>query len=147
MVRQPLTAEQIAAGQRLGTALRAARAGRSLVEVALAAGISPETLRKVEAGRRPAPAFGTVVCLSHALDVPLSDLADVWLAGRSPDERAVSGEAESPRSRCSPNYTSRLDRTQSSGFDRVRLERAELRKRAVQSGDRLDVLQLIADLP
>jgi transcriptional regulator with XRE-family HTH domain len=80
MVRQPLTAEQIAAGQRLGTALRAARAGRSLVEVALAAGISPETLRKIEAGRLPAPAFGTVVGLSQALDVPLSDLADVWLA-------------------------------------------------------------------
>ncbi|WP_203702800.1 helix-turn-helix domain-containing protein [Asanoa iriomotensis] len=80
MVRQPLTAEQIAAGQRLGAALRAARAGRSLVEVALAAGISPETLRKIEAGRLPAPAFGTVVCLSQALDVPLPDLADVWLA-------------------------------------------------------------------
>jgi transcriptional regulator with XRE-family HTH domain len=80
MVRQPLTAEQIAAGRRLGVALRAARAGRSLVEVALAAGMSAETLRKIEAGRLPAPAFGTVVCLSQALDVPLSDLADVWLA-------------------------------------------------------------------
>jgi transcriptional regulator with XRE-family HTH domain len=80
MVRQPLTADQIAAGRRLGVALRIARAGRSLVEVALAAGISPETLRKIEAGRLPAPAFGTVVCLSRALDVPLGDLADVWLA-------------------------------------------------------------------
>ncbi|MFY1655176.1 helix-turn-helix domain-containing protein [Solwaraspora sp. WMMB762] len=80
MVRQPLTAEQIAAGQRLGAALRVARAGRSLVEVALVAGISPETLRKIEAGRLPAPAFGTVVRLSQALDVPLGDLADVWLA-------------------------------------------------------------------
>jgi transcriptional regulator with XRE-family HTH domain len=80
MVRQPLTAEQIAAGRRLGVALRAARAGRSLVEVALAAGMSAETLRKIEAGRLPAPAFGTVVCLSQALDVPLSDLADAWLA-------------------------------------------------------------------
>jgi len=79
MVRQPLTVEQIAAGQRLGAALRAARAGRSLVEVALTAGISPETLRKIEAGRLPAPAFGTVVCLSRALEIPLSDLAAVWL--------------------------------------------------------------------
>jgi transcriptional regulator with XRE-family HTH domain len=79
MVRQPMTAEQIAAGRRLGIALRAARAGRSLVEVALAAGISPETLRKIEAGRLPAPAFGTVVGLSQALDVPLTDLAEVWL--------------------------------------------------------------------
>ena len=80
MVRQPLTAEQIAAGRRLGAALRVARAGRSLVEVALAAGISHETLRKIESGRLPAPAFGTVVCLSQALDVPLGELADVWLA-------------------------------------------------------------------
>ena len=81
MVRQPLTAEQIAAGRRLGAALRAARTGRSLVEVALAAGISPETLRKIEVGRLPAPAFGTVVCLSEVLGVPLSELAEVWLAG------------------------------------------------------------------
>ncbi|MDG4804943.1 helix-turn-helix transcriptional regulator [Micromonospora sp. WMMD980] len=80
MVRQPLTPEQIAAGRRLGAALRSARAGRSLVEVALAAGISPETLRKIEAGRLPAPAFGTVVGLSRALDVPLAELADVWQA-------------------------------------------------------------------
>ena len=48
--------------------------------MALAAGISPETLRKIEAGRLPAPAFGTVVGLSQALGVPLSDLAGVWLA-------------------------------------------------------------------
>jgi transcriptional regulator with XRE-family HTH domain len=80
MVRQPLTPEQIAAGRRLGTALRAARTGRGLAEVALAAGISPETLRKIEAGRLPAPAFGTVVRLSQALDIPLDDLADAWLA-------------------------------------------------------------------
>ncbi|MEU0549057.1 helix-turn-helix transcriptional regulator [Micromonospora sp. NPDC005979] len=80
MVRPPLTPEQIAAGQRLGAALRVARGGRSLVEVALAAGMSPETLRKIEVGRLPAPAFGTVVCLSEVLGVPLSDLADVWLA-------------------------------------------------------------------
>jgi transcriptional regulator with XRE-family HTH domain len=83
MVRQPLTPGQIAAGQRLGVALRAARADRSLVEVALAAGISPETLRKIEAGRLPAPAFGTVVGLSLALDIPLGDLAEVWLADTS----------------------------------------------------------------
>ena len=87
MVRQPLTAEQVAAGQRLGAALRAARADRSLVDVALAAGISPETLRKIEAGRLPAPAFGTVVRLSQALDVPLGDLAEVWLA-HAPVRRA-----------------------------------------------------------
>jgi transcriptional regulator with XRE-family HTH domain len=80
MVRPPLTPEQIAAGRRLGAALREARGGRGLVEVALVAGISPETLRKIEAGRLPAPAFGTVVCLSQALGIPLGALAEVWLA-------------------------------------------------------------------
>ncbi|MFG2050156.1 helix-turn-helix domain-containing protein [Micromonospora sp. NPDC048935] len=80
MVRPPLTPAQIAAGQRLGAALRVARGGRPLVEVALAAGISPETLRKIEVGRLPAPAFGTVVCLSEVLGIALSDLAEVWLA-------------------------------------------------------------------
>lgn len=80
MVRLPLTPAQLAAGRRLGAALRSARGDRSLVEVALVAGISPETLRKIEAGRLPAPAFGTVVGLSRALEVPLGDLAHVWLA-------------------------------------------------------------------
>lgn len=80
MVRRPLTAEQVAAGQRLGAALRICRGDRGLIEVALAAGISPETLRKIETGRLPAPAFGTVVSLSAVLGVPLDDLADVWLA-------------------------------------------------------------------
>ncbi|MFJ2648482.1 helix-turn-helix domain-containing protein [Streptomyces sp. NPDC087420] len=78
MVRYPLAPEQIEAGRRLGAALRAARAGRSPVEVALAAEISPETLRKIETGRLPTPAFGTIVRLSEVLGVPLSDLAFIW---------------------------------------------------------------------
>ncbi|WP_329133609.1 helix-turn-helix domain-containing protein [Streptomyces sp. NBC_00670] len=78
MVRHPLAPEQIEAGRRLGAALRRARAGRNPGEVALAAGISPETLRKIETGRLPTPAFGTVVRLSEVLGVPLSELADVW---------------------------------------------------------------------
>jgi transcriptional regulator with XRE-family HTH domain len=78
MVRHPLAPEQIEAGRRLGAALRSARAGRSLAEVALAAEISPETLRKIETGRLPTPAFGTIVRLSEALDVPLPELAFVW---------------------------------------------------------------------
>ncbi|MFE9723253.1 helix-turn-helix domain-containing protein [Streptomyces sp. NPDC005794] len=78
MVRHPLAPEQIEAGRRLGAALRSARAGRSLVDVALAAEISPETLRKIETGRLPTPAFGTVVRLSEVLGVPLSELAGIW---------------------------------------------------------------------
>ncbi|WP_454314903.1 helix-turn-helix transcriptional regulator [Streptomyces phaeoluteigriseus] len=58
--------------------MRSARAGRNPAEVALAAGISPETLRKIETGRLPTPAFGTIVRLSEVLGVPLSELASVW---------------------------------------------------------------------
>ncbi|MFJ9419208.1 helix-turn-helix domain-containing protein [Streptomyces sp. NPDC101227] len=80
MVRQPLAPEQIEAGRRLGAALRNARAGRSPVEVSLAAGMSPETLRKIETGRLPTPAFGTIVRLSEVLGISLSELAGVWSA-------------------------------------------------------------------
>ncbi|MBF6170562.1 helix-turn-helix transcriptional regulator [Nocardia blacklockiae] len=78
MVRLPLTPAQVEAGRRLGAYLRAARAQRDPAEVARAAGISPETLRKIESGRLPSPAFGTVVGLSRALEVPLQELADIW---------------------------------------------------------------------
>ncbi|MEV8443988.1 helix-turn-helix transcriptional regulator [Actinosynnema sp. NPDC051121] len=78
MVRQPLTPEQVEAGRRLGTLLRHARAERDLADVAHAAGISPETLRKIETGRLPSPGFGTIVCLSEALDLPLHELAATW---------------------------------------------------------------------
>lgn len=88
MVRRPLTPEQIDAGRRLGAAVRSARGGRSPVDVALAAGISPETLRKIETGRLPTPAFGTIVSLSEVLGVPLRDLAAAWRA--DPPLREVS---------------------------------------------------------
>lgn len=78
MVRNPLTPAQVSAGQRLGRALRLARAGRSLADVAGAAGISPETLRKIEAGRLPSPAFGTVVQLCQALDIDINEIARTW---------------------------------------------------------------------
>ncbi|MEC3917274.1 helix-turn-helix transcriptional regulator [Nocardia sp. CDC160] len=78
MVRLPLTPAQLEAGRRLGAALRAARGDRDLVDVAASAGISPETLRKIESGRLPTPAFGTVVALSRTLDIPLEELADIW---------------------------------------------------------------------
>ncbi|WP_027346875.1 helix-turn-helix transcriptional regulator [Hamadaea tsunoensis] len=78
MVRHPLTPEQIEAGRRLGVLLRRARAERELVEVARAAGISPETLRKIETGRLPTPGFGTVICLGEVLDLPLQELAATW---------------------------------------------------------------------
>lgn len=88
MVRQPLTPDQIEAGRRLGALLRHARAGRDLTEVAHAAGISPETLRKIETGRLPSPGFGTIVCLGEALNVPMQELAVTWRGGDHPLEAA-----------------------------------------------------------
>ena len=55
MVRIPLSPEQVAAGQRLGVLMRTARAGRDPELIARNAGISPETLRKIEVGRMPSP--------------------------------------------------------------------------------------------
>ncbi|ALR10191.1 transcriptional regulator [Mycobacteroides saopaulense] len=78
MVRQPLTVEQLAAGKRLGALLRAARADRPLDDIARASGISPETLRKIETGRLPTPAFGAVVQLAATLRLDLNDVAAVW---------------------------------------------------------------------
>lgn len=88
MVRQPLTPEQIEAGRRLGALLRRARAGRDLAEVAHAAGISPETLRKIETGRLPSPGFGTIVRLAEALNVPMQELAATWRGSNQPLEAA-----------------------------------------------------------
>lgn len=81
MVRNRLTPEQIAAGQRLGAFLRHARGDLTLAHVANEAGISPETLRKIETGRLPSPAFGTVVALSQALNISMNELAEVWKFG------------------------------------------------------------------
>jgi len=79
MVRPPLTPQQLAAGRRLGAYLRQARGGRAPAEVAHAASISAETLRKIETGRLATPAFTTVAALAAVLDVPLDDLARICL--------------------------------------------------------------------
>ncbi|MBM9503773.1 helix-turn-helix domain-containing protein [Actinacidiphila acididurans] len=75
MVRTPLTPEERARGERFGALLRAARGDRSMVEVAVAAGISAETLRKIETGRAPTPAFFTIAALAAALGLSLDELA------------------------------------------------------------------------
>ncbi|MFB4195918.1 helix-turn-helix domain-containing protein [Streptomyces carpaticus] len=74
MVRNPLTPEERERGRQLGLLLREARGGRSMTEVAMAAGVSPETLRKIESGRAPTPAFFTVAALAEVLDLPLDQL-------------------------------------------------------------------------
>jgi transcriptional regulator with XRE-family HTH domain len=70
-----LTPEERDRGRRLGAVLRAARGERSMAEVAAGSGVSVETLRKIESGRIPTPAFFTVAALAAALQLPLDDLA------------------------------------------------------------------------
>ncbi|WP_405721600.1 helix-turn-helix domain-containing protein [Streptomyces sp. NBC_01537] len=75
MVRTPLTPWERQRGERFGALLRQARGDRSMVEIAAAAGVSAETLRKIETGRAPTPAFFTVAALAAALEVSLDELA------------------------------------------------------------------------
>ncbi|MFJ9584225.1 helix-turn-helix domain-containing protein [Streptomyces acidicola] len=74
MVRNPLTPEERERGERLGRLLREARGDRSMVEIAAAAGISAETLRKIETGRAPTPAFFTVAALAQVLGLSMDTL-------------------------------------------------------------------------
>jgi DNA-binding phage protein len=81
MVRVPLTTEERERGERLGAVLRQARAERSMVEVAAEAGISVETLRKIETGRIPTPAFFTVAAIADAVGLPLGALREAVASG------------------------------------------------------------------
>ena len=71
MVRLPLTPDEIERGRHLGAVLRQARGSRPILEVSLAAGVSPETLRKIETGRVPTPSFSTIAALAGVLDLSL----------------------------------------------------------------------------
>ncbi|MCX4554028.1 helix-turn-helix domain-containing protein [Streptomyces sp. NBC_01387] len=75
MVRTPLTPEEHARGERLGRLLRDARGTRTMTEIALGAGISAETLRKIETGRAPTPAFFTVSALAAVLGLSMDEIA------------------------------------------------------------------------
>ncbi len=91
-MRIPLTPAERERGERLGALLREARGDRSPVDVAVAAGISPETLRKIETGRIPTPAFFTVAALADALGLPLSACAAVEqpVAGGPPPRQEIA---------------------------------------------------------
>lgn len=90
MVRIPLTPQERERGERFGALLRQARGDRSMVDVAAAAGVSAETLRKIETGRAPTPAFFTVAALAAALGLSLDALAAVCAAESEPAEEALS---------------------------------------------------------
>lgn len=90
MVRIPLSPQERQRGERFGALLRQARGDRSMVDVAAAAGVSAETLRKIETGRAPTPAFFTVAALAHALDLSLDDLAAACTADAGCGGQAMS---------------------------------------------------------
>ncbi|MEV6638325.1 helix-turn-helix transcriptional regulator [Actinoplanes sp. NPDC051470] len=71
MVRLPLSPEEVERGQRLGALLRRARGDRSMLMTALEAGVSPETLRKIESGRVATPAFPTIAAIADVLGLSL----------------------------------------------------------------------------
>ena len=77
MVRDPLELWEIERGKRLGAVLRQARGSVALGSVAAAAGVSVETLRKIETGRIPTPAFFTVAAVADVLGLSLDDLCAV----------------------------------------------------------------------
>jgi DNA-binding XRE family transcriptional regulator len=66
MVRASLTPWERERGERFGTLLRRARGSRSMAEVAAGVGVSAETLREIETGRAPTPAFFTVAAPTPA---------------------------------------------------------------------------------
>ncbi|MGY1640513.1 helix-turn-helix transcriptional regulator [Geodermatophilus sp. SYSU D00703] len=71
VVRLPLTPAEVERGQRLGALLRRARGERSMLRTALDAGVSPETLRKIESGRVATPAFPTIAAICDVLGLSL----------------------------------------------------------------------------
>lgn len=84
MVRTPLSKSDRERGEQLGRVLREARGSQSMVTVAAAAGISVETLRKIERGRVPTPAFFTVAAIADTVGLSLDELrSDVVVAGRA----------------------------------------------------------------
>jgi transcriptional regulator with XRE-family HTH domain len=95
MVRLPLTPAEVERGQRLGALLRRARGERSMLETALDARISPETLRKIESGRVATPSFPTIAAVAEVLGLSL----DVVWAEISPPEsrRGRQGSGRDPR--------------------------------------------------
>ena len=100
MVRLPLTPSEVERGQRLGALLRRARGERTMLDIALEARVSPETLRKIESGRVATPAFPTIAAIAGVLGLSLDAVwneidrphpeADRGGSDRSKDERLAS---------------------------------------------------------
>lgn len=88
MVRPPLTDDERERGRALGRVLRAARGRRSAAEVAAEAGMSLDTLRKIERGAISSPAFFTIAELARVLGLDLAALARELAPGGRPGRLA-----------------------------------------------------------
>lgn len=64
-----------------------------MLTTALGAGISPETLRKIETGRVATPAFSTIAAVASVLELSLDD---VWAAVKDPTSTAQEIRPGSP---------------------------------------------------
>lgn len=100
MVRLPLTAAEVERGQRLGALLRRARGERSMLQTALDARVSPETLRKIESGRVATPAFSTVAAIADVLGLSLDA---VWAEIDRPGAGAEGRPVDRPDARLDPD--------------------------------------------
>ena len=74
MVRLALTEQERARGVALGAVLRRARGTRPVREVAAAAGVAEETVRKIERGAVPTPALFTVAAIAQVVGLTLDEL-------------------------------------------------------------------------
>ena len=61
-----------------------------MLETALDAGVSPETLRKIESGRVATPAFPTIAAIAEVLGLSLDA---VWAEINRPDDGAEPAES------------------------------------------------------
>ncbi|WP_369201086.1 helix-turn-helix domain-containing protein [Streptomyces sp. PU-14G] len=94
MVRTPLTPLERERGRFLGALLREARGERSMTDVATAAGVSAETLRKIETGRAPTPAFFTIAALTAVLGLELDEVSARCAAVAATPGSQAAGEAD-----------------------------------------------------
>jgi len=92
MVRTPLTADERQRGVELGRTLQRARGRRSAAEVALLAGISLDTLRKIERGAIATPAFFTVASIARVLQIDLAALAPASVGRSGRVDHELRGE-------------------------------------------------------
>lgn len=67
-----------------------------MLDTALDAGVSPETLRKIESGRVATPAFPTIAAIADVLDLSLDA---VWAEINQPDEVEPTRSGRNARER------------------------------------------------